>query len=269
MERYRLKNIIIIILALVNVFLLGSLMMRQTSRQTTRRNLEAQLVELFAADGMELNTGAIPSEAPPALLHMTRDTAREQEAARLLLGESVDSHDQGGGIYSYAGENGAAVFRENGGFEMAGTLASGDAEKVCRDFCEMFSYDEPVFQLDEEGNGTAVAACLFDGRSVLNGTVVFSFEQGTLRAVSGTLLPESGVDASGEQKLLTGVAALTAFQNVRRESGAVVSAVTEMYDCYRLQSSTTAPMALVPAWCIVTDTSLYYVNCLTGAVTTS
>ena len=42
--------------------------------------------------------------------------------------------------YSYAGESGAAVFRENGGFEMAGTLASGDAEKVCRDFCEMFSY---------------------------------------------------------------------------------------------------------------------------------
>ena len=269
MERYRLKNIIIIILALVNVFLLGSLMMRQTSQQTTRRNLEEQLVELFAADGMELDSSVIPDEAPPALLSMSRDTAREREAALLLLGETVDSHDQGGGIYSYAGENGAAVFRENGNYEMAGTLAVEDAEKVCRDFCEKFSYADPVFHLDEDGNGTAVASCLFDGWDVLNCMVTFSFEQGTLRAVSGTLLPETGADASAGQKLLTGVAALTAFQNVRRESGAVVSAVTEMHACYRLQSSTTAPMALVPTWRIVTDTSEYYVNCATGAVTTS
>jgi len=62
-------------------------------------------------------------------------------------------------------------------------------------------------------------------------------------------------------------AALTAFQNMRRETGAVVSEITEVAPCYRLQSSSSAPMALLPHWCIVTDTSLYYVNSLTGAVT--
>ena len=124
-------------------------------------------------------------------------------------------------------------------------------------------------QLDEHGTGTATASCLYDERTVLGCEVSFSFENGTLRAVSGTLLPETGVDASAGQKLLTGVAALTAFQNMRRETGAVVSAVTEMYPCYRLQSSTTMPMSLVPVWCIVTDTSMYYVNCATGAVSTS
>lgn len=269
MERYRLKNIIIIILALVNLFLLGSLMVRRTSEQAARQGVEEQLVELFASDGMLLDESAITHEAPPALLSMSRDTAREQAAAQVFLGRSVDRHDQGGGIYAYAGENGAAVFRENGGFEMAGTLAAEDAEKACRMFCEEFSYDEPVFLLDEHGTGTAAAACLYDGRTVLGCEVSFSFENGTLRAVSGTLLPETGADASAGQKLLTGVAALTAFQNMRRETGAVVSAVTEMYPCYRLQSSTTMPMSLVPVWCIVTDTSIYYVNCSTGAVTTS
>ena len=44
------------------------------------------------------------------------------------------------------------------------------------------------------------------------------------------------------------------------------SSVAEMYLCYELQSSTAAPMSLVPAWCIVTDTVNYYVNCASGAV---
>ena len=30
--------------------------------------------------------------------------------------------------------------------------------------------------------------------------------------------------------------------------------------------SIATPMALVPAWCIVTDTASYYVNCYTGTV---
>ena len=53
---------------------------------------------------------------------------------------------------------------------------------------------------------------------------------------------------------------------MRRETGAVASSVAEMYLCYELQSSTAAPMSLVPAWCIVTDTVNYYVNCASGAV---
>ena len=46
----------------------------------------------------------------------------------------------------------------------------------------------------------------------------------------------------------------------------MVTAVTDLYLCYELQSTTATPMALVPAWCIVTDTSNYYVNCYTGSV---
>ena len=50
------------------------------------------------------------------------------------------------------------------------------------------------------------------------------------------------------------------------QSGAVVTAVTDLYICYELQSTTATPMALVPAWCVSTDTADYYVNCYTGAV---
>jgi hypothetical protein len=98
--------------------------------------------------------------------------------------------------------------------------------------------------------------------------VTIEIEQGRVKMIGGTILPETGVLAEPERELLSAPAALTVFQKMRRETGAVVSAVTEIYPCYRLQSTTAVPMSLVPTWCIVTDTSRYYINCISGAVTT-
>ena len=49
MESSRLKNIIILILVLMDLFLLGSLASRRTAELSARRRGEEQLVELFAA----------------------------------------------------------------------------------------------------------------------------------------------------------------------------------------------------------------------------
>ena len=68
MDRYLLKNIIIIILVLVNGFLLGSLAVRQTSENRSRRQSEEQLVELFAADEITLDIDAISHQDPPLSL---------------------------------------------------------------------------------------------------------------------------------------------------------------------------------------------------------
>ena len=85
-------------------------------------------------------------------------------------------------------------------------------------------------------------------------------------SVSGTHLPQEG-QASGSGNALSALAALNEVLSTIR-SGAVVTAVTDLYLCYELQSTTATPMALVPAWCVVTDTASYYVNCFTGEVST-
>ena len=59
MERYRLKNIIILILALLNAFLLAALSIRGSGARTARRTQQQELVALFAADGMELDLSLI------------------------------------------------------------------------------------------------------------------------------------------------------------------------------------------------------------------
>ncbi len=214
---------------------------------------------------MTLEPGAISQAVPPDGISLTRDTALEEQAAAFLLGDAPASSDQGGGIFHYAGAAGEALFRSSGGFEAAGTLAEEDVEDVCQDFCRTFSYGDPAIRLDEEGSGVFTAQGIYNKLPVFNCAVTFTVEQGVLTAVSGTLLPKTGTAVAGEAPL-SAAGALLAFQQMRRESAAVASTVTEARLCYELQTAGAA-MSLAPAWQIVTDTEDYYVNCLTGAVT--
>ena len=140
-------------------------------------------------------------------------------------------------------------------------------ESFCRSFCKSFSYDTPVFDLDENGNGTATAVCKSQDLPVFNSSITFTVHHGDLLTVSGTLLPQEGSSVSTEVTPLSASAALTTFQNARRESGAVVSAILELNLCYELQSS--SALTLIPSWCITTDTVNYYVNCISGSVTSA
>lgn len=265
MDRYQLKNVIILILVLVNGFLLGSLAYRSTAARAARDRSVEQMVELFASSGIELDSGAIPDEAPPAGRVLTRDSALERSAAVYLLGGGL-RHSERGGVYSYSGAGGAALFRENGSFEAAGTLATSNGEDFCEKFCRDFRYAVSDAQLNEEGSGTITAFREYGGLTVANGSVTFTLERGAVISARGILLPEASTEAAGTQELLSAQAALTAFLDMRRETGAVASSITEMSLCYELQSSAAAPMSLMPVWHIVTDTVGYYVNCATGAV---
>ena len=99
---------------------------------------------------------------------------------------------------------------------------------------------------------------------MFNCTSVFTVEEGVLTSVSGTLLPETGTPAAGEEPL-SAAGALIAFQRMRRENVAVASTVTDTRLCYELQNGGAA-MTLAPVWRIVTDTEDYYVNCYTASV---
>lgn len=265
MDRCRLKNIIILILLLLNIFLLVSLAQRRSAEQDAFRRTAEQLVALFAEDGMTLDPRAISRDVPPGGVSLTWDAALEERAAAFLLGKTLASSDQGGGIHYYAGAAGEALFRSSGDFEASGILAEEDVEDFCRDFCRAFSYDAPDVRLDETGGGAFSAASLYGGLPVFNCSVTFTIEDGVLTSVSGTLLPEAGTAAAAEEAPLSAAGALVAFQRMRRESVAVASTVTDTRLCYELQN-TGAAMSLAPVWRIVTDTEDYYVNCYTGAV---
>ena len=267
MESFRLKNIIILILALMNLFLLVSLYGRASARQESQDRTKQQLVELFSADSarIALDEDIISFQTPPAGGTLTRDVAYDQQAATLLLGQGLLRSDQGGGIYSYENHAGAAVFRSGGNFDATIHLsAPEDAEQIFRAFCKEFRYEETeISAFDETFSASAIRT--YSGYHVINAVVTFQASDNTLH-VNGTYLPDTPA-SSDHPDVLSGPSALTVFLNTRREMGAVVSAVTGMYPCYELQSTAAAPMTLTPVWCIETDVGCYYVNCYTGTVT--
>ena len=84
METSRLKNIIILILALTNLCLLGLLTMRFTTGYAARDEARQQMVQLFAAEGVSLDGDLIPSTDPPAGLRRGRQHLPEPERQRRL-----------------------------------------------------------------------------------------------------------------------------------------------------------------------------------------
>ena len=246
--------------------MLAALAIRGNEERVARRTQQQELVALFAADGMTLDPALIPTDTAVSTYALTRDEAAERKAAAFLLGDNLERTTQGGGIYTYTSQQGAAAFRDTGSFDAAGSLSQENAEAFCRDFCKAFSYDTPIFTLDETGSGTATAVRLWNGTPVFNAAVTFTIDQGRVLSASGALLPETGAETSSGQKPLSAFAALTAFQQMRHASSSVVSSITEGRLGYELLSTTDATMARVPSWRIVTDTATFYVNCISGTV---
>lgn len=263
MNRAHLKNIVILILLLVNLVLLGFLGVRLSQERAARARTIEELTELFASEQISL-TAHIPDDEPPSVQTLTRDVDGDQDLAASLLGDGLETSDEGGGIYTCVNENGQALFRSSGSFEITGVLSKTDAEAVCKKFCQTFGYQDLVMDLSG-GSGIGSAVQYFNGYPVINAAVKFLVEDGTLISVSGIHIPQASSNTAGSGTM-TAVTALTRFLEDRRAAAAVLSTVSGVYLCYELQSTAAAPMSLSPAWCVVTDTGNYYVNCSTGAV---
>ena len=162
MESFRLKNIIILILALMNLCLLGLLGVRLTTGYSAQAEARQQMVQLFAAEGVSLDDGIIPGATPPAGLTLSRDPDEDEKLAGFLLGDELVMSDGGGGVTTYQSENGSAVFRSDGTFDVVIEQSGETADALCRAFCRAFHYEALAFSLDGE-DGSASAVQTYDG----------------------------------------------------------------------------------------------------------
>ena len=265
MKTARLKNIVIAILALVNVFLLALLLSHDAQQRAVRRRTEGELVRLYAAAGVELPAALIPREMPRlASADPARDHAAEAAFAETLLGAcAID--DVGGGIYRYRGETGACLFRSSGSLEATLERAIGNRETFCDNLFSAHGYVADFSDVQPDGTGTVAAVRKLEGGTVFNARLLLRFYRGTLISVTGSFVPAVEPGEGGEG--VDGVTALVRFLDYSRGSGEVCTAVTDVRAGYLLQSSASAAQRLIPAWCVVTDVNRYYVNMATGEVT--
>ena len=257
-----MKNITILILVFLNLFLLGLLGRHLWQEHTSQRRLENELRQLYASHGMTLAQEIDLITAPPEDLLLSRDLSAEASLADFLLEEAVEAEDQGGGIYSYSGSRGTVLFRSSGAFDYTPRgQADTDPEALAADLCERFGYT----LLDREtGGGEGIITLLqsTEDSVIYNGRVTILLSRGEVVSVSGTYvgLRESAPDQSNT---VTRVTALVRFLDYSNQSGTICSEVLSLQPVYELQ---TTSLRLTAKWEIITDTGHYYVDCGDGSI---
>ena len=264
MERSRLKTIIILILAMVNLALALSLGLGLHQGRTAEAALLSELRERFTAEGCALPQD-IPTDAPPMVVTMERDSGREPEMAEAILGEGTEFIDQGGGIAVYRSGSGQATFRAGGSFSVTLRLPDGEstpteqAEQRVRAFARAAGFETPTLL-----SGSGSAAQRYGGYPVSGAGASFSLRGSTLTA-EGSYLPSAYLSKT-EGPAMSAATALTRFLDFRSQSGAVIAEVTEISLRYLLRSTASAPMTLSPVWYLTTDSGSYLVSCADGSV---
>ena len=122
MDGAKIKNFILIVLALVNVFLLALVIHDWAADAEIRRQARADVATAFQNAGITL-AADVPWDAQESLYSLRRDSEKEYDLVRTILG-SCAVQDLGGNILYYSSQRGEARFRGAGEFEIMPT--SGD-----------------------------------------------------------------------------------------------------------------------------------------------
>ncbi|MEG2038079.1 MAG: hypothetical protein RRZ93_08815, partial [Ruthenibacterium sp.] len=231
----------------LNIFLFASLASRNADARNAQQQARTELSALFAQEGITLSPALKLPESPSALLTLSRDTAEDAKLASALLG-TVSEDDEGGGIYRYRGENGTALFRSGGAFDLTMDLSVENPEAYCNKFFKAFDYRDTVVSL-ADGSGTITATQYFQKRPVVNATVTFSFLDGRLYSVVGHHFPAK-YSSETPIKALSALSALSCFLQKCKETDADRHSVHSIAPGFSLQSTPATPLALVPVWCI-------------------
>ncbi len=262
METKRLKNISILILLLLNVFLVFLLVYQDLQSRHVDREAVNELHSLFAAEELVLADEVDPMLDGLAPIAPVRRMETEAEIAAFLLGETVLAQSEGGGIYSYTAESGAVQFRSGGGFDTVRlAYPVDDPADFARLFCERFGYGE--LQGNAQG-GSFSAVKYIDSVPVYGCTVTLTFRDGYLVSAAGAYVDHRDAQED-QQEYLQCISALIRFYDYRREEGVVCSVIESVRCVYQLQNSLGSPH-LYPLWVVETDTYTYLVDGLTGTV---
>lgn len=272
MEWGKLKNLIILILLVVNGFLLVLVSARREESVRYERRALEQTVQVLRRSGVEVELDAVADGAGLAPMTVERDLSREAALAQALLGQEVQGDNRGGGLYLYRGTLGEVSIRAGG--ELSAEFARDDCWRADRPEQHAFGLlgrlgvEAEQVGISVQGGETAVRfRQSWNGWAVFSCEVELAYRDGYLDRLSGTLLMAEAGEAEVGQ-VLTLPTALMRFSGEISATGDVCSAIRSMEAGYRgTVQSLSGGTRLAPVWLVSTDTANYYLDCITGTLT--
>lgn len=261
----KVKNIVILILILLNLCLLLLIVGQHLRSDRYEEETLIQTLEALSRNGITVEEGALPEEMELPALNVTRDEGMERKRATLLLGENVISTNSGG-MSIYSSVTGNLSFY--GGGAVMGELSLN--------WRELVSGDSPTNVLLEgleiepwsliSGEDEMKVVPMIYGAPVFNGILTFRYDGDTLVGIEGRMPGLCVPEQDGESAITVPTALVSLLEFVIR-SGTVCRSVRSMTPGYYVTSSGTDSARLSPCWQVQTDTVTFYINALNGEVT--
>ena len=270
MDKSKIKNFIILLLAIVNIFLLFIVLKNAANeRETEKYKLEA-LESVLAENGIVLSKNVELPKKIPTEITLSRNLMREKRKISALIGSS-DAQDLGGNIFYYNGSTGQANSRGTGEFELmlTGSEYPLDDEplKICQSAVKKRGIEVADMRLKSDADDSApvvIMTCAWNGTPIYNAAIRFDFTIDRLFIISGMRPLDTEVSVREYESYSDSVTVLMSFLEYIRQANIVCSEIINVELGYYSSVSASGSCVLRPVWCIETDTGEYYINAQTG-----
>lgn len=265
MKTSRLKSIILIILAIANLFLLLLLLTQWQSHRRQQETLMQQLVALYEKNGVRLSEEQIPTDEAVTVYRLSRSDSAQQALAELLLGDTLQRQELGSTVRYQAAE-GSCLFRADGTFLCERSLPHPvSGEELIQVLEEVGQYLCAPVAADFSGTSYGVQSTAELGLPLLEQSVQLRWENGQLVAMEGVFLSPQEPVADGVAPL-SPATALVQFLDHRNAAGIVCTELRSLSLVYQPHSLDSTTLQLLPLLRLVTDEASYLVSLSTGDI---
>ena len=272
MDRSKLKNIIVLILLALNLFLLAAVVSDNSQSGHVRRQAWQSAVSALEGVGVSVSDNVDGAIDAPLMYTLRRSASVERAMLERLFGR-VSAEDLGGNIWYYNSAKGQASLRGSGETDMlfsSGVWSMGrDSTRAIFRLMEKLglSYDEESLVGDSEDEGKYTVNCAWKGGRVYNAPLTFYFSGDNLMMVTGTRVFDEVEESRGEGVMAELSAMMRFYEIIIGEDWSCT--VLEDLDVGYVQSVTVLDEStLTPVWHFSTDTGSLYINAVTGRIET-
>lgn len=270
MDKAKIKNFIIILLAIVNVFLLAIVISGAREKREADASRKEALENVLAEKGLTLNPNITLPENVPPLLSLQRDMDAEYRSISALIGKCTPQVEEGNS-YFYDGTDGEATFSGTGEFEImlnSGVISRGrnpvDAAKAALKRMGLeCSNIEPIVENDGI-KSTVTLYCSWDKTTIFDAAISFDFNSEYLWLIRGVRPFDVKYSVQSSENYPDSVTIIMNFLEYVSKTGYVCNEITDLKIEYSMNSTISGNCILRPVWCVETNSGTYYIDAQTG-----
>ena len=260
MEWPKLKNIIIVILLITNLFLLGLVGLQGWNSSNYQAQAREDALQVLEQNGIHMQAETLPQDRSLTVAAVSRDREAEGALMERLLGKRAEDGSEGGDPM-YTGEKGETKLGNRGEFQISlkpgaypVTGALADHALALLERMEMQAVvlssegdaEDGVVTLLQLWNGVPVRTCRI--------TVRYAGAEKPV-VIAGTRI--SGTPVTTGEVELSAVTGLLRFLEKFSDTGDVCNEILVMQAGYQMLTGLSDPATLTPIWYFVTDSGAY------------